>query len=58
MNWRDVPTLSTDGRDAMERFATAALLGQQHHDCGHTNNSLICPCTATLPPRDDPRSTR
>lgn len=23
--------------------------GPQHHPCGCVNNSLICPCTATLP---------
>jgi hypothetical protein len=47
------PILSADGRDALDRFAAShALAGRHTHPCGHTNNSLICPCSATLPPRD------
>lgn len=49
LGWQ--PHLSSTGHDAMDRFASYALTGQQPHDCGHTNNNLICPCTATLPPR-------
>jgi hypothetical protein len=28
---------------------TGSAHGLQHHPCGHVNNSLICPCAATLP---------
>lgn len=47
------PTLSADGRDALDRFAAAnSLVGKNTHPCGHTNNSLFCSCVAKLPSRD------